>query len=295
MQILENQNLKPFCTFQIGGAIRYLINWQNTAELPEIINKISEFDLPFLVIGGGSNLLFPDKDLNAVIIRCNTKEITHTENELVVDAGVRWAILASYMKNHGLYGIEALLSIPGTVGGAVWGNAGCHKQEVKDTLIKLEYFDTKTNTFTIKTIEELTFEYRHSEFSDNRALILTRAWFLVNQDESKAHGSLKEYQQFRLDKQPQGLTTGSFFKNPPGNAAGALIEDVGLKGYRLGNVGISDKHANFVINHGGGTAQEVVELTKLTQDKVLKEKGIELIPEVKVLTENDFTKLSKSN
>lgn len=291
MKIFENQSLKPFCTFQIGGNVRYLINWEQTEELPTIMAKVKDLGLPFLVIGGGSNLLFPDDDLNAVVIRCNTKSISHTTESLIVDAGVRWTSLASYMKKNNLFGLEALLSIPGTIGGAIWGNAGCHKQEVKDVLKQVEYFDVRRGALKAKSIFDIDFDYRHSEFSEKRYKIITKAWFKVSQNPQDAHGSLQHYQNFRNEKQPQGLTTGSFFKNTANEAAGALIDSVGLKGFKVGDVSISEKHANFVINHGKGTAKDVTELIKKVQEHVYKEKQVHLTPEVKIIEEKDFTKL----
>lgn len=292
MRIQENAQLKKLCTFQIGGTAKYLINWANRDEISEIVAFALEQKLPLFFFGGGSNLLFPDADLSAILVRCMTSEINYDQGLVVVDAGVRWTALQHFCRDHELYGLEPLFSVPGTIGGAIVGNAGCHGQEAVDVLEKVEYYCLKTRKIENYQPTEADFAYRWSIFKDNPHWVVLRAWFRVSKSADDAIGDPASYAEFRQEKQPQGLTTGSFFKNPYPDHAGALLEQVGLKGYRLGNVGFSEKHANFVLNYGDGTAADVKALTEMAQERVKATTGITLEPEVRIVDEKDFIRLA---
>ena len=288
MQIIEHADLNKLCTFKIGGAARFLVNWQETSEIAEIINFAKIQGLPLFVFGGGSNLLFPDTPLNAVVIRCMTKVIDLNNGDLYCDAGVRWPLMQSFCKNNHLYGLENFYGLPGTIGGAVAGNAGCHGQEIKDVLTKVDYFDITDRQFNTYIIDEADFAYRHSIFKTNPYWLITGAYFRIS---DQPIGDTTTFAEFRATHQPQGLTTGSFFKNPYPQHAGKLLDEAGLKGVSRGGVSLSEKHANFVINDGTGTAKDVISLTEFAKETVKIKFGIELESEVKIVTEADLLKI----
>jgi UDP-N-acetylmuramate dehydrogenase len=286
MQTLENVELSKVSTFRIGGKARFLINIEQTQELTKASDIARMHGLPVIVIGGGSNVLFPDQGLNAVVIRMMTNRInfdSHTET-LTIDAGVRWGTLAKYCNDHKLYGLEPLYGIPGTLGGALYGNAGSFGLEIKDILMGAQIFNLKTQKEEDKNFKPRDFDYRDSVFKKNKAEIITTVKIKVSTDPKNRRGEPQTFVQKRDLAQPKGLTTGSFFKNPYPEYAGNLLEKAGMKGYKLGDVGFSDRHANFVINHNAGTASEVKALTLLAQAKVKEMFGIDLEPEVQEIT-----------
>lgn len=290
MQIRENQSLKPFCTFKIGGEVRYLINWNEYEELPEILEFIRQKQLPCFFFGGGSNLVFPDGQIEAVFVRCNITEIKLDDGLLCVEAGARWPILARFCATENFQGLEALYGLPGTVGGALYGNAGCHGCEMKDVVNKYEYYDLKLGEYIVRDLTPKDFSYRESTFHNHNEWLITRCWF--NQA-TEPFGDPQEYADFRNNKQPKGLTTGSFFKNPLPQHAGKLLDDAGLKGHNLpgSHVQFSDLHANFMINQGEATAAQVEELATFAQQKVKELANVQLQREVRQIKQVDFIDL----
>ncbi len=290
MRIQEGIELKNFCTFKIGGQAKFLINWENTDEIEEILEFARNKNLPIFVFGGGSNLLFDDGNWDAIFIRCATKEIKFDEKTqlLEADAGVRWPILAKFCSDNQLFGLEAFWGLPGTVGGALYGNAGCHGCEMKDVVSLYETFDLKSGKKEQLELNKSDFSYRHSVLQEpaNSKKIITRCWFKVSKDPKLSFGNAQEFAEFRNTKQPKGLTTGSFFKNPKGHFAGQLLEEAGLKGFCLGEICFSDKHANFMINKGEATATDVKKLTEFAKEKVFINCGVKLEPEVRIITKD---------
>lgn len=290
LQIKENFPLSSLCTFGIGGPARYLALPRNQQELTEALEFAKSKNLKPFIYGGGSNLLFPDEGLNTVVIKISTKQITHTLNPktpntvtLACDSGVTWIELARYCTQHQFYGAEGLYGLPGTFGGAVYGNAGCHGQETKDILLQAEILDTDTGMTTTYTPSDLKFDYRTSILKKHKNLIVLSVQIKLSANPNDAHGNANDYAQERKLKQPNGLTTGSFFKNPPNDYAGRLIEAAGLKGFQLGDIMTSDKHANFFINTGKATAAQVLALRDHIQTVVLQKFGIQLEPEVQIV------------
>ena len=172
------------------------------------------------------------------------------------------------------------MGIPGTIGGAVFGNAGAHGMEIIESLIEIECFNTKTGEFEKITPQSLKFDYRYSEFKKKKNLVIWSLNMIISKNIADKRGDLEEFKNFRLEKQPQGKTTGSYFKNPEGDSAGRLIEAVGLKGHCIGGIKSSEKHANFFINFNNASFEDVMNLQKLIQKRVSEEFGVELQPEV---------------
>lgn len=289
INIKENVDLKNFCTFRIGGQARYFAMPKNTQELIEAINFAKSSSLPVLAVGGGSNLLFPDQDLQALAIRVSIQGIEPVdETHIKVGAGTNWVQLLKYCEQNELYGLEAFSGLPGLIGGAVYGNAGAHGVEMKDVLTEIETFNIKTQEIQIVSPAQYQAGYRHSMFKDNKHLIILNCTIRLSKNPSDNTGDPAEFSAFRKQNQPQGLTTGSFFKNPPNNYAGKLIEETGLKGYQIGDITTSDKHANFFINLGNGTAAQVEELKNHVIQEVQAQKNIQLQPEVQIIDPNQL-------
>ncbi len=282
MDIQKDVPLKNYCTFAIGGEAEFFVTWKEHDEIEEILEYAMENNLKPFVFGGGTNLLFPDEGLNRLVIRAQTSDISQEGELLSVDAGCSWVKLHMYLKQANLYGLEAFSGLPGTIGGAAFGNAGAHGTEMKDVIAKLRVIDITTLEFQDIPVEDIEFGYRNSSLK-NQDLVITKVWFKVSENPNDNTGDPDEFAEFRKTNQPQGLTTGSFFKNPTDNFAGKLIDEAGLKGHQMGGVMLSPKHANFFINTGDGTAKDVIALKDHVIEVVKSHSGIELKPEVQII------------
>jgi UDP-N-acetylmuramate dehydrogenase len=293
MDIKENFSLKDVCTFRIGGNAKYFIKVSNNNELIESIEFAKKVSSPIFVYGGGSNLLFPDTGLEAVVIRVLGSQISSPDNQTIkVSAGTLWPQLERYCSQNSLYGLEAFSGLPGTLGGAVYGNAGAHGVEMKDIITSVQVFDIKDSKIKDLSVAEIDFGYRYSSFKQSNQYIILEVNLKVSTDPKDNTGNPIEFSEFRKLNQPQGLTTGSFFKNPEGNYAGKLIEEAGLKGFQMGGITTSPKHANFFINLGDGTAKDVLSLKEHIVATVKQKFGIELVPEVQIIDSTRLIHLS---
>lgn len=280
MKILENISLAQLCTFGIGGNARYLINIKTKQNLLDAVEFANKHNLPTFILGGGSNIVLPDEGINGVVCRMMNNQVSSTETEIEIESGANWTKIMSFCKQNDVYGMETFSGLPGTMGGAIFGNAGCHGVETKDLLLRIEILDTNSGEFKWIDAKDVEFAYRWSEFKKTPKIIIWSCTMKISKNPKDATADPKKLYKFRQERQPQGLTTGSFFKNPEGNAAGQLIDQCGLKGLRKGNVEVSTKHANFFMNVGGATAKEVDDLA-LEVQKVVKDKtGVCLEKEV---------------
>jgi len=289
MKILENISLAQLCTFGIGGNARYLINIKTKQDLLDAVEFANKHNLPTFILGGGSNIVLPDEGINGVVCRMMNNQISATDKEIEIESGANWTKIMSFCKQNNAFGMETFSGLPGTMGGAIFGNAGCHGIETKDLLLKIEILDTNSGEFKWIDAKDVEFAYRWSEFKKMPGTIIWSCKMKISKNPNDATADPKKLYEFRQERQPQGLTTGSFFKNPEGNAAGQLIDQCGLKGLRKGNVEVSTKHANFFMNIGGATARDVDDLA-LEVQKVVKDKtGVCLEKEVLKIDENgDF-------
>ncbi len=286
-QIRINEPLKSYCTFHIGGPADAFYKAKNTEEITKLVEIAKKYNIPYFIFSGGSNILFDDKGFRGLVIKIETQNIEINNNEITADSGVLISKLISKALSQGLSGIEQWFLLPGTVGGAVRGNAGCNGLETKDILIKVKIFDPKTGK--IKEVDKnyLKFSYRYSSLKDTDEIILSARFKLKKEQipEKKLKSLIQEIQTQRFKKQPVGLSGGSFFKNPPDQKAGFLIEQAGLKGKIIGKAQISEKHANFLINLGGATSEDVKNLAKLIKCEIKKKFNINLEEEVQILSE----------
>ncbi len=277
--------LKDYTSFKIGGKADIMIFPDSFTKLSEIIKYSKSKDIPALILGKGSNLLVSDDGFRGVVI--NTCKLDNIElidkTTIKCQSGVSLSRLCRFALDNSLSGLEFAFGIPGTAGGAAYMNAGAYGGEMKDVLISCEHIDSngEINSFIG---DELNLGYRHSVYSDTNLVILSLTLKLRkgNKDEIKA--KMDELIAKRKDKQPlEYPSAGSTFKRPEGYFAGALIEQCGLKGFTVGGAQVSEKHAGFVINIGGATANDVIGVIEHCKSKVLTETGVALEPEVKII------------
>lgn len=297
----RDHKLAPYSTFQIGGEADYFFEAKSAKDLQEAVAWARHKKFPFVVIGGGSNLLFDDEGFRGLVIKFVASEILVPEDTpesgvhgtlLVADAGAKMAAVVKAAADAGLTGIEAWHGMPGTVGGAVVGNAGCFGVEVADVLEWAQVLMPKDGIVTVEP-SFFEYEYRGSRLKNGGASMkagtvasmsagmVVRAGFRLRKgDPAEIKKAMMEIAKKRLGKQPAGASTGSFFKNPPDYAAGWLIEQCGLKGKQIGGAKISEQHANFFVNAGGARSVDVLALADLAATEVKRKFGIELEREV---------------
>lgn len=291
--VLENEPMIRHTTMKCGGPAKIYAVPYDTAELSELIRNLHEDGTEFFVTGNGSNLLVSDEGYDGVIIHIGKEEgtaftdiVVHEEEEgsfIEAGAGALMTVLGKMALKYSLTGFEPLSGIPGCVGGACIMNAGAYGGEIKDIAVKVDAIlpDGKRKEFIGG---ELSFRYRGSSLADCGAIV-TKAWFRLEKgNEEEIRAAMEEFTNRRKDKQPIELpSAGSTFKRPEGYFAGKLIQDAGLKGYRVGGASVSEKHAGFVVNDQNGTAEDVYRLIRHIQNKVFEDFGVMLEPEVKML------------
>ncbi|MFA5228458.1 MAG: UDP-N-acetylmuramate dehydrogenase [Candidatus Paceibacterota bacterium] len=276
--------LSQYSTFRIGGPAKYLIKVSNIEDLKRAIQKAIDLDLKFLVIGGGSNILFSSKGFDGVVIVFNSIDKLLINDTLIeVSASTPLNYLVSSLKNY--TGLEWAVGIPGTLAGAINGNAGAYKEEISSLIKQVEVLEIKDKKIQIKKYskKECNFSYRSSVFKNNSNLIIISAILELKRGEEKEiNKKIKENLKKRILKQPRGFSIGSIFKNGDNFSAGELIEKAGLKGMKIGDAKISEEHANFIINLGKATSDDVLELIKIIKKEVKQKFLIELEEEIKI-------------
>ncbi len=287
LTVIENAPMAPYTTFQIGGPADLLILPETAEAYAFALKALKKSDMPVTVIGAGSNLLVSDKGVRGAVLRAakSFSAIKQEGNELVAEAGVSLARLAAFALSAGLSGLEFAGGIPGSLGGAIYMNAGAYGGEMKQVVVSTDYL-TADGTAETATGEEHNFSYRKSVFTNKGCVILRSRLKLTPKEPSEISATMQDFNGRRRDKQPLNYpSAGSFFKRPEGHFAGALIEAAGLKGLSVGGAQVSEKHAGFVINTGGATAQDVCDLMELVKQRVYDNAGVMLEPEVQFLGE----------
>ena len=283
---LENQNLSEYSTMKVGGTSALLSPVRSSAELIVAVNEAQKADVRFIVIGNGSNILFSDSGFDGLVITTTEmRNFSVDGNEIKSDCGASITRLAVEAHKAGLTGLEFAYGIPGTLGGGVYMNAGAYGGSISDVLGSSICFDTETNTIRELSYEEHEFTYRHSIYTKNPNLIVLAAKLVLspgNADEILS--KMNTHMQSRKEKQPLNYpSAGSVFKRPVGYYAGELIENCGLKGYRVGGAEVSEKHAGFIINRGGATAEDVLKLVDHIQKTVYQTFSVQLECEIKYI------------
>ena len=283
-RLRENVLLSEYSTFRIGGPARYLIEVDNVENLKKVIQKALELNLQFIVIGGGSNILFSSKGYNGlVIVFKSSNTFSINDNLIEVDASVSLNYLVNKLNNY--TGLEWAVGIPGTVAGAINGNAGAFGGEMSELIKQVKVLEIKDNQIIEKDFskEDCKFSYRNSIFKNNPNLIIASAILELKKDsEENVKRKIENNLSKRILKQPKGFSIGSIFKNGEDFSAGELIEKAGLKGLQVGDAKISDEHANFIINLGEATSDDVLELIKIIKKEVKEKFSIDLEEEIKI-------------
>lgn len=271
--------LKELSTFGIGGPAEYFLTVKTTQQLQTVLALANREKLRVFIVGRGSNCLFDDRGFEGLVIQNRIDFCRFEGRKVEVGAGYNFSLLATKTANRGLSGLEFGVAIPGTVGGAIFMNAGANGQETCAAFTECLAVDFKGELLRFKK-EELKFDYRFSSFHKNKAVLAETTFELTPNPDAKK--KQLEIIQKRKSSQPlQDKSAGCVFKNPLQHAAGYLIEQVGLKGERCGLAEISNRHANFIVNRGGASSEEVIALILRAREKVLEQFGIELEVEVR--------------
>lgn len=280
---LENEPMKAHTTFKIGGPAELFIECNDTSKLARLTRFIRERGVRMTVFGGGSNLLVSDEGLKGAVICICDGSLSQNGNRITAAAGVRLSRLCSAAGKSGLSGLEFANGIPGTVGGAVYMNAGAYGGEIKDVLVSCTSLRAD-GTIVTRHCDELELGYRSSIFKTNGETVLNAEFELAFDEPEEIRARMDEFSRRRREKQPlEYPSAGSTFKRPTGYFAGALIEQCGLKGYAIGGAEVSEKHSGFVINKGNATCEDVKRLIAYVKSAVSEKTGVELEPEVIIL------------
>ena len=279
--------LDKLTTFRVGGSAEYLSLPKTSEQLKAALEWGRAQDLSITMLGAGSNLLISDRGLPGLII-C-TRALRHSEfdantGKVVAAAGEPWSSLAWKAARHGLSGFEWTIGIPGTVGGAVVMNAGAHGGETADILVEAEVISPDGTVITLRP-DDLGFRYRTSDLQGSDRIVTTATFQLSpGHNPADVKAATATDLKSRRETQPYHLPNcGSVFRNPPGNSAGQLIEQAGLKGHQIGQAQTSTLHANFIVNLGGAKASDVLALIRHTQAVIYERNGIKLETEVKII------------
>lgn len=273
----ENVSLKTLTTYKTGGNAKLLVFPNSTESLVKIIKCIKNNKIKFKIFGNGSNILASSREYNGVIIKLtNLNNLVQNGENIEVEAGYNFALLANNMSKQGYSGLEFACGIPATVGGAVYMNAGAYLSDVSAVLEKVDILDENLEFKTIKN-KDLNFSYRHSKFMEKDWIVLKAYFKLKKGNKEEIIDLINDRKKRRLASQPlEYPSAGSVFRNPEGHYAGKLIEDSNLKGKNHGGGQISDKHANFIINKGDATAEDIKHLMDLAKEEVKKNYGVDL-------------------
>lgn len=283
MKFLTDVPLSGHTTFHIGGNADYWIEINSSKALGAVMQFCSAQKLPYFIMGRGSNILASDEGFRGVILHIGNdfSEIKIDKDRLVCQAGALLTGVATLASRKQLSGMEALSGIPGTIGGALFMNAGAYGTEMKDITVSCTYLE-ESGTEKILSQNELNLGYRHSYFTEHPNCIITSVTLKLTPDNTEMiQAKMKDFSDRRKAKQPLNFpSAGSTFKRPQGSYASLLIDECGLKGYQVGDAQISEKHAGFVINRGHATCKDVLQLCHDVHDKVLEKTGyiLELEP-----------------
>ncbi|MCI6654390.1 MAG: UDP-N-acetylmuramate dehydrogenase [Clostridium sp.] len=288
-QVAESEPMSRHTTFRIGGPAKVFVSPDNIEKIIKTIELLKNEKCDYFILGNGSNILAADEGYDGVVVSTENLKNLNIEREesnetfIYAEAGVmlsRAAVLASESL---LTGLEFAGGIPGTVGGAVSMNAGAYGGEIKDIIVSADVL-MSDGTVVKLTRDELELSYRSSIVQKEKMIVLSAEFALKKGNKSEILDKMKDFSQRRRDKQPlEYASAGSTFKRPEGYFAGKLIDDAGLRGYRVGNVMVSDKHCGFVVNMGGGTCEEAKAVINHVREEVDKQFGVTLEMEVRKL------------
>lgn len=287
-EIRYGEPMKNHTSFKIGGPADIMVFPQDLQDLENLLHVADEEKVSLFILGKGTNILVKDGGIRGIVVNLQRfdKIMIESEDEngetiVFAEAGVNLSRFLNFAVSHGLAGLEFAAGIPGSVGGAIVMNAGSFDGEIKDAIKQIRMMDLSGNVIEIDR-EDIRFGYRTARLP--KGIILGGSFVLHKDSNKKIKDKMIALIGRRKEKQPIGVpSAGSVFKNPATGFAGALIESVGLKGYRIGDAELSKKHANFIVNKGRAVAKDVISLIKMIKEKVKKEKGVALKLEIKIV------------
>ena len=298
IRFVENESLAAHCTFKIGGPADVFARPETEEQLCRVIALCKACDVKYYLLGNGSNILFEDAGYRGVVVDTTAlkmgigflENVSHPGAEpgavydaVIAGAGLKLSALCKAALNSSLTGLEFAYGIPGTVGGAVYMNAGAYGGEMKDVLVSVTYL-TREGEIVTEDAANLDLSYRHSIFEENGGCILSAKFHLKRGNLTAIKARMDELMQKRVDKQPLDKpSAGSTFKRPVGAFAAALIDQCGLRGYRHGGAAVSEKHCGFVVNLGGATCADVLALCDEVRAVVKEKTGYDLEKEIRVV------------
>lgn len=281
MKFQKNVLLKNYTTFKIGGRAKYFFAAKNKTGLVKAVAEAKKLNLPFFVLGGGSNLLISSQGYPGLVIQTKNQKVKIKNNYISVEAGLPLSRLVNLAFKDNLTGLEWAAGIPGTVGGAIYGNAGAFSKSMKDIIKKVEVFDVRKNRLRKFNNKDCQFGYRSSIFKKkNHLVVLSGEIQLKRGVRQEIKKEMQEYLDYRFAHHPKESSAGSIFKNPKGFSARELIDVCGLKGKKLGGAQISKIHSNFVVNLNGASSQNVLRLIDLIKKEVNKKFKIKMKEEI---------------
>ncbi len=278
-------SMKNYTSFKVGGPAELFLSPENAGQTAKLVRFCEKEEIPVFVLGKGSNLLVSDRGIKGAVIytgkQCGISLVD--ENTVRAQSGASLAQLCTFALENSLSGLEFAYGIPGTVGGAVFMNAGAYGGEMKDVLLNSEYVSTDGTSGELDN-EAMELSYRHSAYENSNLVITAASVRLASADRNEIKSTMNDILARRKEKQPlEYPSAGSTFKRPEGNFAGALIEQCGLKGVSVGGAQVSEKHAGFIINRGGATAADILSLIKHVQARVKAQTGVSLETEIRLI------------
>ena len=283
ISITENASLKNLNTYKIESTAKYLIRIETLEGLIDILKYLKEKKIKYFILGAGSNIVIDDYFDGAIIKLDGLKTIKVNGNIISAEAGAMMGSLSCVSMDHNLTGLEWAINIPGTIGGSIIGNAGAYNKEIFDDLIKIKVLDEFLEVKEIAK-EDIKHSYRHTDLKGKPWIVLEATFKLANGNKEKSLEIVRERKERRLQTQPLDMpSAGSVFRNPTNDHAGRLIEECGLKGKQIGGAMVSLKHANFIVNVGNATSNDVKNLIKLVHNEVKEKFNVDLVLEQEII------------
>ena len=281
--IFQDEPMSLHTSFKVGGKVNVFVKAYSVEEIKSILKISKENNIPLFILGNGTNLLVKDEGYRGIILQIKLDEIQINGTEVVVQSGVKNAILSKKLIDNSLTGFEFASGIPGTIGGAIKMNAGAYGSEMKEIVEEVTYLDYEGNIHTISNLE-CEFSYRHSRFFNERAIILETKLNLEKGNKEEIQEKVTELAKQRKEKQPlEYPNAGSTFKRGENYITAKLIDECGLKGYTIGGAQVSEKHAGFIINKGNATSKDILDLIEYVQNVVKEKTGKNIKLEVEII------------
>jgi UDP-N-acetylmuramate dehydrogenase len=280
----RREPLARFTTMRVGGPADLYAEVHNLFELRGLVRFARLRELPYFILGRGSDLVISDAGIRGLVINNRAQQIRFEGNKMTADSGLPMAKAATLGKQEGLSGLEFGLAIPGTVGGAVWANAGAHESDISQVIVAASVMRSDGTEQTLDR-DDLGLGYRESVLkhapADAPEVVTWATFELEPAEPAVISARLDDIRRWRQQHQPLGIpSAGSVFRNPPGDSAGGIVDRLGMKGMRIGGATVSEKHANFIVNDQAGSAADVRRLGEQVRERVRSETGIELVFEI---------------